>query len=112
MAMKISSDEVLINPDAFCEADIGRLVQMLQSSIGLIAYAINPRLVFTRKNKDEFECWIEANEGVFLSPQMSLPKATAEENYWPAAILIIKQLIKWNKEYPARASLEIPILFR
>ena len=93
--------------------NVEQVIHVLKCTSGAISQSQDPRFVFRRKSDTDFECWIEANDGVVLKPKMSLITAAPNElDPWrTSAYAIIRGLRKWNKEQPEGESLEIPIHF-
>ncbi len=92
--------------------NVEQVIHILQCCSAALAQSQDPRFVFRRKSDTDFECWIEANDGVVLKPT---PLITAAPNgldpYRTAAYAIISRLRKWNKEQHGEESLEIPLHF-
>ncbi len=115
--MKISSDEIIIDlglTSEISDANVERLIYLLQTNASTITHAINPELVFNKKSETLFECWVFAEDkGFYLQPQ--IPMMTTGEGlnpYRSASCLVMKQLRKWNKDYPTTGEwLHLPIQF-
>ena len=106
----------LLISDSYESEDLNNvetLIHVLKCSFGAIAHSQSPRLVFKRTGDAAFECWVQGNEGVFLTPQISLITTTGEglDPYRTVACAIMIRLRRWNEEQPEGESLEVPIHF-
>ena len=114
--MKLS-DEIIIDLGSTSEiydTNVESLIYLLQTNVGTITHAINPELVFVRReNNNLLTGWIcGKDKGFYLKPQISIPTTGEGLNpYRSASCLVMRQLRNWNKDFPTGEFLEIPIQF-